>query len=50
MSIIMDGMDQQHCHIPYLGRQQSFAHSIHQGIVRVKEHGVVWLFTEQLRP
>ena len=32
MSIIIDGMDQNHCHIPYLGGQSRFPYPITQHI------------------
>jgi hypothetical protein len=38
MSIIIDGMDQQYCRIPYLGTQSSFNKLLHQIIVGVKSH------------
>jgi len=40
LSMIMDGMDQNHCHIPYAGTQQSFSNPLKQCIVGVKEHGL----------
>jgi hypothetical protein len=40
MSIIMDGMDQNHCRIPYLGTQNQFSNPLSQGITGIKEHGV----------
>ena len=40
MSIIIDGMDQQHSECPYLGTQSSFgSNPLKQGIIGVKEHG-----------
>lgn len=39
MSIIIDGMDQNHCRVPYLGTQNKFGNSLNQGITGVKEHG-----------
>jgi hypothetical protein len=40
MSIIIDGMDQNHSRIPYLGNQKQFPKTLDQGITGVKEHGV----------
>jgi len=40
MSLIIDGMDQNHCKVPYLGGQDTFKDSIKQHITGVKEHGV----------
>ena len=40
MSIIMDGMDQNHCQVPYLGSQSKFGSPLDQGITGIKEHGV----------
>jgi hypothetical protein len=40
MSIIIDGMDNNKCRCPYLGRQGSFSHPIPQHIIGVKEHGI----------
>ena len=40
MSIIMDGMDQNHCRVPYLGSQSKFGSPLDQGITGIKEHGV----------
>jgi hypothetical protein len=40
MSIIIDGMDQNHCRIPYLGSQNQFGSPISQGITGIKEHGI----------
>lgn len=40
MSIIIDGMDQGKCLIPYAGRMDNFTHALHQHITGVKEHGV----------
>jgi hypothetical protein len=40
MSIIIDGMDQNHSRIPYLGNQAKFSQTLDQGITGVKEHGV----------
>lgn len=39
MSIIIDGMDQSHCKVPYLGTQNSFSSPLKQCITGVKEHG-----------
>jgi hypothetical protein len=39
MSIIIDGMDQNHCRIPYYGNQHKFSSPLDQGITGVKEHG-----------
>lgn len=39
MSIIIDGMDQSHCRIPYLGTQSSFSSPLKQCITGVNEHG-----------
>lgn len=40
MSIIIDGMDQSKCHIPYCGGQQTMNKPLVQHITGVKEHGV----------
>mmetsp|Transcript_3798 Transcript_3798/g.5359 ORF Transcript_3798/g.5359 Transcript_3798/m.5359 type:complete len:878 (-) Transcript_3798:1152-3785(-) len=40
MSLIIDGMDQNHCKIPYLGGQNTFKSPLTQHITGVKEHGV----------
>lgn len=41
MSIIIDGMDQSNCEIPYLGTQTKFGNeALKMGITGVKEHGV----------
>lgn len=40
MSLIIDGMDQNHCKCPYLGSQSTFSHPLSQHIIGVKEHGV----------
>lgn len=40
MSIIIDGMDQSHCKVPYLGTQSSFNHPLKQSITGIKEHGI----------
>ena len=45
MSIIIDGMDQGHCKVPYLGSADSFGEPLHQSIIGVKEHGQVLVFT-----
>jgi hypothetical protein len=37
--MIIDGMDQNHTRIPYLGTQNSLSDTLSQGIVGVKEHG-----------
>ncbi len=39
MSVIIDGMDQNHCRVPYLGTQNSFSTPIKQIITGIKEHG-----------
>lgn len=39
MSIIIDGMDQSHCMVPYYGQTHTFADPIVQHITGVKEHG-----------
>jgi hypothetical protein len=39
MSIIIDGMDQGHCKVPYLGSADTFGDPLHQSIIGVKEHG-----------
>lgn len=41
MSIIIDGMDNNKCRCPYLGRQNSFDAPVPQHIIGVKEHGHV---------
>lgn len=38
-SVIIDGMDQSHCQIPYLGTQKELSKPLKQHIVGVKEHG-----------
>lgn len=38
-SIIIDGMDQNHSEIPYLGTQKDLTNPLKQHIVAVKEHG-----------
>lgn len=40
MSLIIDGMDQGKCVMPYGGRQDSFGQAMHQHITGVKQHGV----------
>lgn len=40
MSIIIDGMDQGKCLMPYAGRMDHFANAMHQHVTGVKEHGV----------
>jgi hypothetical protein len=40
MSIIIDGMDQNHSRIPYQGNQTKFSKPLEQGITGIKEHGV----------
>lgn len=40
MSLIIDGMDQGKCLIPYAGRQDTFKDAMHMHITGVKEHGV----------
>jgi hypothetical protein len=40
MSMIIDGMDQNHCRVPYLGSQNQFGSPLSQGITGIKEHGV----------
>jgi hypothetical protein len=39
MSIIIDGMDQSHCRVPYRGTQDSFSKPLTQHITAIKEHG-----------
>jgi hypothetical protein len=39
MSIIIDGMDQSNCELPYLGTQSTFKNKLKQCITGVKEHG-----------
>lgn len=39
LSMIIDGMDQSHCRVPYLGTQCSFSSPLKQCITGVKEHG-----------
>jgi hypothetical protein len=39
MSIIIDGMDQSHCKVPYLGTQATFSNPLSQSITGVKVHG-----------
>jgi hypothetical protein len=39
MSLIIDGMDQSHCHVPYLGNANSFSDPLVQHITAIKEHG-----------
>lgn len=39
MSFIIDGMDQNHCQIPYLGTQTQFSSKLKQSITGVKWHG-----------
>jgi hypothetical protein len=39
MSIIIDGMDQSHCHIPYFGTQGTCPKALTQHITGIKEHG-----------
>jgi hypothetical protein len=39
MSIIIDGMDQSHCSVPYKGMQNSFSKPLTQHITGIKEHG-----------
>ena len=39
LSMIIDGMDQNHCRIPYLGSQTSFSSPLKQCITGIKEHG-----------
>eukprot|EP01031_Cornospumella_fuschlensis_P032420 gene32420-39203_t len=38
LSFIIDGMDQHHCKVPYMGTQQSFPAPLTQHIVGVKNH------------
>jgi len=38
MSIIIDGMDQNHCRIPYYGNQHKFISPLDQGKTGIKEH------------
>ena len=40
-SIIMDGMDQNNCSIPYCGTQQKFSNPLTQAILGVKQHDLV---------
>lgn len=40
MSIIIDGMDQAKCNVPYGGSQSAFSKALPQHITGVKEHGV----------
>lgn len=40
MSIIIDGMDQNHCKCPYFGTQSTFPHPLKQHFTGIKEHGV----------
>ena len=39
MSIIIYGMDQNHCRIPYYGYQHKFSSQLDQGITGIKELG-----------
>jgi hypothetical protein len=39
LSLIIDGMDQNHCHVPYKGTQASFSKPLKHGITGVKQHG-----------
>lgn len=39
MSLIIDGMDQSHCRVPYLGTQGTFSDPLKQCLTGVKEHG-----------
>ena len=39
LSIIIVGMDQNHCRIPYYGNQHKFSSPFDQGITGIKEHG-----------
>jgi hypothetical protein len=39
MSIVIDGMDQSHCKVPYLGTQGTFPSPLKQCITGVKQHG-----------
>lgn len=39
LSIIIDGMDQNHCEMPYLGTQKQCSSAMKQTIVGVLEHG-----------
>jgi hypothetical protein len=39
LSMIIDGMDQNHTRIPHLGTQNALSETINQGIIGVKEHG-----------
>jgi hypothetical protein len=39
LSLIIDGMDQNHCHVPYKGTQASFSKPLKHGIIGVKTHG-----------
>ena len=40
LSMIIDGMDQEHGRVPYLGTQNAFSSPLKQSITGVKEHGV----------
>jgi len=37
-SLVVDGMDQSHCRIPYLGSQSSFSKPLTQHFTGIKEH------------
>ena len=39
LSIIIDGADQKHCNLPYLGSQNSFPHPFKVHLTGIKEHG-----------
>jgi hypothetical protein len=39
LSMIIDGMDQNHCKVPYMGSQQVFDDPAKQSLTGVKEHG-----------
>jgi len=39
LSIIIDGMDQQHSEIPYMGNQDKFPNPLKQSITAAKCHG-----------
>jgi hypothetical protein len=38
-SLVMDGMDQSHCKVPYLGRNDGFQEALPLGVTGVKIHG-----------
>ena len=49
MSIIMDGMDQNHCRVPHLGSQSKFCSPLDQGLTGIEEHGVGFLYIENVK-